>query len=100
MVFVPICGVDNHRKCVTFGAGLLSKEDIAHYKWIFQALLNCMGRHPLCILTDQCAAMKQAIADKVQIHFLVIIINLVILYLSFIYVLRLQWISNVISIQT
>ncbi|XP_063946968.1 protein FAR1-RELATED SEQUENCE 5-like [Daucus carota subsp. sativus] len=63
MVFVPICGVDNHRKCVTFGAGLLSKEDIAHYKWIFQALLNCMGRHPLCILTDQCAAMKQAIAD-------------------------------------
>nr|XP_017225081.1 PREDICTED: protein FAR1-RELATED SEQUENCE 5-like [Daucus carota subsp. sativus] len=63
MVFVPICGVDNYRKCVTFGAGLLSKEDIAHYKWIFQALLNCMGRHPLCILTDQCAAMKQAIAD-------------------------------------
>lgn len=61
MVFVPFCGVDNHRKCVTFAAGLLSKEDIPHYTWVFQQFLNAMGHEPMCILTDQCPAMKQAI---------------------------------------
>lgn len=61
MVFVPFTGVDNHKKCVTFGAGLLAKEDISSYCWVFNAFLKCMGREPLCIITDQCPAMKQAI---------------------------------------
>jgi hypothetical protein len=61
MVFVPFCGVDNHRRCVTFASGLLSKEDIPHYTWVFRAFMNAMEREPLCILTDQCPAMKQAV---------------------------------------
>ncbi|KAK1378594.1 hypothetical protein POM88_025338 [Heracleum sosnowskyi] len=63
MVFVPFCGVDNHRKCVTFATALLSKEDFESYKWFFQAFVKAMVRHSLCILTDQCAAMKQEIAN-------------------------------------
>ncbi|KAK1356997.1 hypothetical protein POM88_050253 [Heracleum sosnowskyi] len=64
MVFVPFCGVDNHRKCVTFAATLLSKEDFDSYKLFFQAFVKAMVRHTLCILTDQCAAlMKHTVAD-------------------------------------
>lgn len=61
MVFVPFTGVDNHKKSVTFAAGLLSKEDIESYKWIFQCFLEAMQRQPICIITDQCPSLKQAI---------------------------------------
>ncbi|KAK1384051.1 hypothetical protein POM88_021786 [Heracleum sosnowskyi] len=61
MVFAPFTGVDKHNKCVTFASTLLSKEDVPHFTWAFEALLKAMGRNPVCIVTDQCAAMKQAI---------------------------------------
>ncbi|CAI9295620.1 unnamed protein product [Lactuca saligna] len=32
MVFVPFTGIDNHKKCVTFGADLLSREDGVSYE--------------------------------------------------------------------
>nr|KAJ0222251.1 hypothetical protein LSAT_V11C200059220 [Lactuca sativa] len=37
MVFVPFTGIDNHKKCVAFGAGLLSKEDGVSYEWLLRA---------------------------------------------------------------
>ncbi|KAK1375592.1 hypothetical protein POM88_031785 [Heracleum sosnowskyi] len=61
MVYAPFTGVDKHNKCVTFASTLLSKEDVPHFTWAFEALLKAMGRNPVCIVTDQCAAMKQAI---------------------------------------
>ncbi|KAK1404777.1 hypothetical protein POM88_004382 [Heracleum sosnowskyi] len=61
MVFCPFTGVDKHDRCVTFGFALLSKEDIPHFKWAFDHFLLAMGRNPVCIVTDQCPAMKQAI---------------------------------------
>ncbi|KAK1382115.1 hypothetical protein POM88_019850 [Heracleum sosnowskyi] len=61
MVFCPFTGIDKHEKCVTFGFALLSKEDIPHFKWAFDQFLKAMGRNPVCIITDQCPAMKQAI---------------------------------------
>lgn len=61
MVFVPFTGVDNHKRSVTFGAALMSKEDIESYQWVFDAFLRCMGREPVSLITDQCPAMKQAI---------------------------------------
>ncbi|XP_031131769.1 protein FAR1-RELATED SEQUENCE 12-like [Ipomoea triloba] len=33
-VFVPFTGIDNHKKCVTFGAGLISREDRPSYAWL------------------------------------------------------------------
>ena len=61
LVFGPFTGVDNHKKCVTFAAGLLSKEDIEHYVWLFEAFMEAMGREPVVVITDQCPSMLQAI---------------------------------------
>ncbi|CAH9105281.1 unnamed protein product, partial [Cuscuta epithymum] len=61
MVFGPFTGVDNHRKCITFGAGLLAKEDVDSYTWLFTRFMHAMGREPTCIITDQDPAMRIAI---------------------------------------
>ncbi|CAH9138353.1 unnamed protein product [Cuscuta epithymum] len=61
MVFGPFTGVDNHRKCITFGAGLLLKEDVESYVWLFTRFINAMARQPTCIITDQDPAMRIAI---------------------------------------
>ncbi|XP_074347175.1 protein FAR1-RELATED SEQUENCE 5-like [Apium graveolens] len=61
MVFAPFTGVDKHNKCVTFASTLLSKEDVTHFTWAFKTFLKAMGRNPICLVIDQCPAMKQAI---------------------------------------
>ncbi|XP_023772445.2 protein FAR1-RELATED SEQUENCE 5-like [Lactuca sativa] len=64
MVFVPFIGIDNHKKCVTFGAGLLSKEDGVSYEWLLRAFLKAFRKQPQLVLSDQDPALKKAI-DKV-----------------------------------
>ncbi|KAI3708809.1 hypothetical protein L2E82_38280 [Cichorium intybus] len=61
MVFVPFTGIDNHKKCVTFGVGLLSSESIDSYQWLLMAFKSTFGREPTVLLTDQDPAIKQAI---------------------------------------
>ncbi|XP_052621944.1 protein FAR1-RELATED SEQUENCE 5-like [Lactuca sativa] len=64
MVFVPFTGIDNHKKCVTFGAGLLSKEDGVSYEWLLRDFLKAFRKQPQLVLSDQDPALKKAI-DKV-----------------------------------
>ncbi|XP_074300201.1 protein FAR1-RELATED SEQUENCE 9-like [Silene latifolia] len=62
MIFAPFTGVDHHKKSVTFGASLMSREDDQNFKWIFTKFLDCMGgKEPHCFFTDQCPAMKIAV---------------------------------------
>ncbi|XP_023732794.1 protein FAR1-RELATED SEQUENCE 5 [Lactuca sativa] len=61
MVFVPFTGIDNHKRCVTFGAGLLSREDTDSYIWLLKSFLKAFGKQPLLVLSDQDPAMKKAI---------------------------------------
>ncbi|KAK9056516.1 hypothetical protein SSX86_023878 [Deinandra increscens subsp. villosa] len=61
MVFVPFTGVDNHKRCVTFGAGLLCDETTESYMWLLRAFLKVHKREPALVLTDQDPAMKSAI---------------------------------------
>lgn len=62
MVFVPFTAIDNHKKSVTVGAGLLSEETLENFKWLLEAFLKSHGgKQPVLVLTDQCLAMKQAI---------------------------------------
>jgi hypothetical protein len=62
MIFVPFTGVDNHKSCVTFGCGLLFSETIDCYKWLLSSFLKAHeNKQPLLTLTDQDAAMKQAV---------------------------------------
>ncbi|XP_074288419.1 protein FAR1-RELATED SEQUENCE 5-like [Silene latifolia] len=43
MVFVPFPGVDHHKRCINFGAGLIGDESIECYTWLFKTFLEAMG---------------------------------------------------------
>ncbi|XP_022025122.1 protein FAR1-RELATED SEQUENCE 5-like [Helianthus annuus] len=64
MVFVPFTGVDNHRKCVTIGAGMIAKENIESFTFLLESFLKAFKKQPNIIVTDQDPAMKVA-ASKV-----------------------------------
>ncbi|KAI3767342.1 hypothetical protein L2E82_17437 [Cichorium intybus] len=61
MIFVPFTAIDNHRKSVTIGAGLLSNETIESYTWLLEAFLKAHGTQPKLVLTDQDPALIQAV---------------------------------------
>nr|GEV33672.1 protein FAR1-related sequence 5-like [Tanacetum cinerariifolium] len=63
MVFVPFTGIDNHRKCVTFGAGMLSNETTKSYKWLLTCFRKAFNKQPRLVITDQDPAAKNAIAS-------------------------------------
>ncbi|XP_021751082.1 protein FAR1-RELATED SEQUENCE 5-like [Chenopodium quinoa] len=67
MVFGPFTGVDHHKKCVTFAAGFIAKEDVASFEWLFRTFVKAMGgREPNCLITDQDPAMKIAVDSVFQ----------------------------------
>ncbi|XP_076953583.1 protein FAR1-RELATED SEQUENCE 5-like [Bidens hawaiensis] len=71
MIFVPFTVVDCHKKCVTFGAGLIHSETIDSYQWLLHAFLSAHGKQPRLVLTDQDPAMKQAVSslkDEIQVN--------------------------------
>ncbi|KAK9057887.1 hypothetical protein SSX86_022726 [Deinandra increscens subsp. villosa] len=61
MVFVPFTGVDNHRRCVTFGAGLLFNETTESYTWLLKNFLKAHKKEPMLVLTDQDNSMRAAV---------------------------------------
>ncbi|GJU23163.1 FAR1-related sequence 5-like protein [Tanacetum coccineum] len=63
MVFVPFTGIDNHRKCVTVGSGLLLREDTEAYTWLLRSFMTAHEKQPTMIVTDQDGAMKLAIEE-------------------------------------
>lgn len=60
MVFVPFTGIDNHRKSVTLGSGLLKNETTESYIWLLQAFKKA----PNIVVTDQDGAMRRAIESE------------------------------------
>ncbi|XP_071707901.1 protein FAR1-RELATED SEQUENCE 5-like [Rutidosis leptorrhynchoides] len=61
MKFIQFTGIDNHKKCVTFGAALLAKEDVDSYKWLCEAFKKAFPEEPQIVLTDQDLSMIVAI---------------------------------------
>ncbi|XP_074296931.1 protein FAR1-RELATED SEQUENCE 5-like [Silene latifolia] len=60
MIFVPFTGVDHHKKCVTFGAGLIRKETDEDFVWLFRNFLSAMSnKYHVCIITDQDRGIKK-----------------------------------------
>ncbi|KAJ0266925.1 MULE transposase domain-containing protein [Hirschfeldia incana] len=60
--FALFVGVNHHKQTVVFGAALLYDETTESFKWLFETFLGAMSRkQPKTILTDQCAAMTNAI---------------------------------------
>ncbi|XP_014506873.1 protein FAR1-RELATED SEQUENCE 5-like [Vigna radiata var. radiata] len=64
MPFAPFVGVNHHGHSILLGCGLLSSEDTVSFVWLFESWLRCMGhKAPNGIITDQCRAMVNAIAE-------------------------------------
>ncbi|XP_074291899.1 protein FAR1-RELATED SEQUENCE 5-like [Silene latifolia] len=64
MVFVPFTRVDHHKRCITFGAGLIGDESIECYTWLFKTFLEAMGGcQPRIIITDQDKSMKSVVPE-------------------------------------
>ncbi|XP_024990644.1 protein FAR1-RELATED SEQUENCE 5-like [Cynara cardunculus var. scolymus] len=61
MIFVPFVAIDNHKKSVVVGASLIRNESVVNFTWVFNAFMKAHGSQPQFVITDQCAAMKQAI---------------------------------------
>ncbi|GJX80746.1 FAR1-related sequence 5-like protein [Tanacetum coccineum] len=59
--FVPFTGVDNHQKCVTFGAALLSDETTKTFCWMLEAFLKTHKKQPPFAVTDQDGALRNAV---------------------------------------
>nr|GEU61397.1 hypothetical protein [Tanacetum cinerariifolium] len=64
MVFVPFTIIDNHRKSVTVGSGLLKKETVEAYGWLLRAFKKDFVRPPNIVVTDQDGAMRLAVATE------------------------------------
>ncbi|GJT48308.1 FAR1-related sequence 5-like protein [Tanacetum coccineum] len=63
MVFVPFTGIDNHRKCMTVGPGLLLIEDTEAYTWLLRSFMTAYEKQPIMIVTDQDRGMKLVIEE-------------------------------------
>uniref|UniRef100_A0A1D1YF28 Protein FAR1-RELATED SEQUENCE n=1 Tax=Anthurium amnicola TaxID=1678845 RepID=A0A1D1YF28_9ARAE len=64
MPFAPFLGVNHHGHFVLLGCSLLSEETRESYTWLFETWLACMSGHPpSAIITDQCKAVQDAVAE-------------------------------------
>ncbi|KAL4561882.1 hypothetical protein LXL04_034064 [Taraxacum kok-saghyz] len=61
LVFVPFTGVDNHKKCITLGGGLLARGTSEYYTWLLKQFLDAFGKQPVIVVTDQEAAVDVAV---------------------------------------
>ncbi|XP_057803572.1 protein FAR1-RELATED SEQUENCE 5-like [Salvia miltiorrhiza] len=62
MIFTPFTGRDNHGKCVSFGAAIISHEDMDSYAWVLSKFTECVGNAPRVFMTDQDLGLKKAVA--------------------------------------
>ncbi|GJX10969.1 FAR1-related sequence 9-like protein [Tanacetum coccineum] len=64
MVFVPFTAIDNHRRLVTVGSGLLKRETAKAYGRLLRAFKKAFIRAPNIIVTDQDGSMRLAVAAE------------------------------------
>ncbi|GJV33797.1 FAR1-related sequence 5-like protein [Tanacetum coccineum] len=64
MVFVPFTTIDNHRRSVIVGSGLLKKETTEAYGWLLRAFKKAFVRAPNIVVTDQDGAIRLAVAAE------------------------------------
>ena len=63
MILVPFTGIDNHNRCILFGAALLASESAKKYTWLLKRFKKIFGTAPKVVVTDQDPAMKIAIEN-------------------------------------
>ncbi|GJX20255.1 FAR1 DNA binding domain, zinc finger, SWIM-type, MULE transposase domain containing protein [Tanacetum coccineum] len=63
MVLVPFTDIDNHNRCILFGAALLASENTKKYRWLLKRFKKIFGSALKVAVTDQDPAMKNAIEE-------------------------------------
>ena len=64
MPFIPLVGLNNHRKTTVFGCAIVSDETEETYVWLLQTFLRSMcQKMPKSVITDADAAMIKAIRE-------------------------------------
>ncbi|XP_074305511.1 protein FAR1-RELATED SEQUENCE 5-like [Silene latifolia] len=61
MPFTPFVGVNHHGCTVGLASALISYEDAVSFTWVFRRWLDCIGRAPSVIITDQCRGIGLAV---------------------------------------
>ncbi|XP_021775082.1 protein FAR1-RELATED SEQUENCE 5-like [Chenopodium quinoa] len=61
MPFAPFVGCNHHGSSIILGAALVSNENLETFEWVFNQWLQCMGKPPKGIITDQCKAIGKAV---------------------------------------
>ncbi|XP_057775197.1 protein FAR1-RELATED SEQUENCE 5-like [Salvia miltiorrhiza] len=64
LIFTPFTGRDNHNKCISFGAALISSEDMESYSWVLEKFAEIMGNAPKVFITDQDPGLKKEVASS------------------------------------
>nr|GEU75987.1 hypothetical protein [Tanacetum cinerariifolium] len=64
MVFVPFTAIDNHKRSVTIGSGLLKKETAKTYGWLLRAFKKAFIHASNIVVTYQDGAMRLAVAAE------------------------------------
>ncbi|KAH6835458.1 hypothetical protein C2S53_003166, partial [Perilla frutescens var. hirtella] len=60
MIFALFTAKDNHGKCHTLGAALMTGESIESYAWVFEQFKKCMLHESTVLMTDQYPYIKVA----------------------------------------
>ncbi|XP_074283976.1 protein FAR1-RELATED SEQUENCE 6-like [Silene latifolia] len=63
MPFTPFVGINHHGSSIVLASALISHEDAESFTWVFRRWLDCMGRAPSVILSDQCKGIGKAVKD-------------------------------------
>lgn len=63
MPFAPFIGVNHHGSSILLAAALVKNEDTVSFEWVFEKWLECMGKPPSVILSDQDKAIGNAIKN-------------------------------------
>ncbi|GJV61330.1 RNA-directed DNA polymerase, eukaryota [Tanacetum coccineum] len=63
-VFVPFTAIDNHRRSIIVGSGLLKKETAKAYGWLLRAFKKAFVRPPNVVVTDQDEAMRLVVVAE------------------------------------
>ncbi|XP_074315127.1 protein FAR1-RELATED SEQUENCE 5-like [Silene latifolia] len=61
MPFSPFIGVNQHGNSIAFACALVTRDYEESFEWVFAKFLECMGKAPSVILTDQERAIGNAI---------------------------------------
>ncbi|KAL4275870.1 hypothetical protein AHAS_Ahas20G0150400 [Arachis hypogaea] len=61
MPFGSFIGVNHHGMSMLLGCTLLRNEDTRTFEWLFRTWLKCMGKAPICVITDQSLQMRSTL---------------------------------------